>query len=246
MSHKPTLPPPLHLVELETVDSTNDYAKKMARNAYPTGVVVWAHEQTAGRGRQGNEWVSLSGNLFMSMIMRPKASTTQAGQLSLLTGVAVAKALESFVPTAHRVSLKWPNDIFIDGKKAGGILIETETQGQLRLPWAVIGIGLNVAAAPQDAISLRDIGVTSHEAGQVLELVSREVLLQLQQWEEEGFAPVREAWLSRAYKLGQTITARLPKETVTGVFEGLDEKGALLLTDADGRRQTINTGEVFA
>jgi BirA family biotin operon repressor/biotin-[acetyl-CoA-carboxylase] ligase len=246
MSYKPLLPPPLHLVELETVDSTNDYAKKLARNAYPTGVVVWAHEQTAGRGRQGNAWVSMPGNLFMSMIMRPKAPTAQVGQLSLLTGVAVANVLESIVPAENKVRLKWPNDVFIDGKKAAGVLIETETQGQLRLPWAVIGIGLNVAAAPKDAVSLHDIGVTSHEAGHVLELISREVLLLLSRWEEEGFAPVREAWLSRAYKLGQAITARLPKETVTGVFEGLDEKGALLITGADGRRQFISTGEVFA
>jgi BirA family biotin operon repressor/biotin-[acetyl-CoA-carboxylase] ligase len=246
MAYKPLLQPPLNLIELDTIDSTNDHAKKMARNAYPSGLVIWAHEQTAGRGRLGNEWISIPGNLFMSMIIRPRMNAVQAGQLSLLTGVAVANVLESFVPAGNNIRLKWPNDIFINGKKAGGILIETESQGQLRMPWAVIGIGLNITGAPENAISLHDVGVDSYEAGHVIEFLSREILHLVKHWEQEGFAPIREAWLHRAYKLGQTITARLPKETVTGVFEGLDETGALLLTSVDGRRQAINTGEVFA
>ncbi len=75
MPYKPILLPPLSLIELDTIDSTNDHAKKLAKNGYPSGVVVWAHEQTAGRGRQGNTWVSTPGNLFMSMILRPDAST---------------------------------------------------------------------------------------------------------------------------------------------------------------------------
>jgi len=245
MPYKPLLSPPLHLVELETIDSTNDHAKKMARNAYPTGVVVWAHEQTAGRGRQGNMWVSTPGNLFMSLILRPTVNAVQIGQLSLLTGLAVAKALESFVPAENSIRLKWPNDIFINGKKAAGILLETESQGSLRLPWVVIGVGVNITSAPENATSLRDMGITSHEAGHVLELVTKEILGLVAQWEKEGFAPIRSAWLDRAYKLGQNITARLPKETVAGIFEGLDETGALLLTTHDGRRHEINTGEVF-
>jgi BirA family biotin operon repressor/biotin-[acetyl-CoA-carboxylase] ligase len=245
MTYKPLLSPPLHLVELETTDSTNDHAKKMARNAYPSGVVVWAREQTAGRGRQGNTWVSTPGNLFMSLILRPTVNAVQVGQLSLLTGLAVARALESFVPAENAVRLKWPNDIFISGKKAAGILLETESQGSLRLPWVVIGVGVNITSAPENATSLHDIGITSHEAGHVLELAAKEILLLVAQWEKEGFAPIRSAWLDRAYKLGQTITARLPKETLSGIFEGLDETGALMITGIDGRRQTINTGEVF-
>ena len=246
MAYKPLLVPPLHLLELDLIDSTNDHAKKLARNAYPTGLVVWAHEQTAGRGRQGNSWVSIPGNLFMSMILRPRVNAVQVGQISLLTGVAVANVLASFVPAAHQISLKWPNDVYVNGKKIAGVLIETESQGQLRLPWVVIGIGVNITAAPEGAISLHDIGVDSYEAGHVLEFLSRELQLLVKLWEQEGFAPIRAAWLERAYRLGQTITARLPKETLTGVFEGLDDTGALLITGADGRRQSINTGEVFA
>lgn len=245
MSYKPLLTPPLSLIELPTVDSTNDYARKLARNGYPHGVVVWAHEQTAGKGRQGNTWVSQPGNLFMSMIVRPRVNFAQIGQLALLTGVALANVLESFMPVAVDIKLKWPNDLFINGKKAGGILVESESQGMLQVPWAVIGVGLDITSAPEGAISLRDVGVTSYEAAHVMEFLSREIVMLVKQWEKSGFGPLREEWVRRAYKLGQSITARLPKETLTGIFEGMDQHGALLLTTADGMRHQINAGEVI-
>ena len=246
MFYKPILPPPLSLIELESIGSTNDHARQLAKNGYPSGVVVWAHEQTAGRGRQGNSWVSSPGNLFMSMILRPHVNIAQIGQLGLLTGVALANVLESFMPIAVDIRLKWPNDLYLNGKKAGGILVETESQGMLGVPWAVVGIGLNITSAPEGAICLKDVGVKAYRAEHVLEFLAKEMLIVIKQWEKVGFEPIREAWLKRAYKLGETITARLPKETVTGVFEGLDKTGALLLTDADGRSHLINTGEVFA
>lgn len=246
MPYKPLLLPPLHLIELDVIDSTNDHARKLAKNAYPSGVVVWAHEQTAGRGRQGNTWVSTPGNLFMSMILRPRTNFAQIGQMSLLAGVALANVLASFTPMVADIRLKWPNDLYINNRKAAGILIETESQGAQQVPWAVIGIGVNITSAPEGATSLHDIGVESYEAGHVLEFLAGEIQMLVRQWERDGFEPIRQAWLHRAYKLGQTITARLPKETLVGVFEGLDHTGALLLTTTDGTRQVINTGEVFA
>jgi BirA family biotin operon repressor/biotin-[acetyl-CoA-carboxylase] ligase len=245
MGYKPLIEP-MYLVELESVASTNDHAKKLAKNGYPSGVIIWAHEQTAGRGRQGNTWVSLPGNLFMTIILRPNVNIAQIGQLSLLIGVALSNVLASFVPAANDIRLKWPNDIYINGKKAGGILIETESQGMLQVPWSVVGIGFNIVDAPEGAISLADVGVTTYEAGHMVEFLSKEINMLVKQWENKGFADIREAWLKRAYKLGEVITARLPKQTLTGVFEGLDKNGALLLTGTDGVRHVINAGEVFA
>lgn len=245
MAHKPVLPPPLSLVELETVGSTNDHAKKLARNGYPAGVVVWAHEQTAGRGRQGNSWESFTGNLYMSMIARPRVNVAQVGQLSLLVGVALANVLSTFVPASADLRLKWPNDIYINGKKIAGILIETESVGAQQLPYAIIGAGVNVTYSPDNAISLHELGLYSYEAGHVLEFLAAEIALLIKKWERDGFADIREAWLKRAYRLGETITARLPQETLSGIFEGLDKGGALLL-NVNGKTQVINTAEVFA
>src|SRR5437868_5688850 len=98
MPYKPNLTAPLSLVELASVGSTNDYAKELAKNGCSAGVVIRAHEQTNGRGRQGNSWISAPGNLFMSMVLRPKVNVAQVGQLALLTGVALATVLEKIAP----------------------------------------------------------------------------------------------------------------------------------------------------
>lgn len=244
MSYKPVLPPPMGLIELESIGSTNDHAKQLARNGYPSGAIVWAHEQTAGRGRQGNSWVSNRGNLFMTVLVRPKVGATRIGQLALLAGVALGEALAALAPAAD-IRLKWPNDVFIGGQKAAGILVETESQGAQHVPWAVVGIGVNVAHAPENATSLHAHGAAV-ETGQVLEAIAVSLQRLTALWEAEGFVPIRQKWLDRAWRLGERISARLPKETLSGIFEDLDETGALLLTLQNGERRVINTGEVFA
>lgn len=235
----------LNVVELDTVGSTNDHAKKLAQEGAASGTVVWAHEQTAGRGRQGNSWVSPVGNLYMSMILRPRTSGAHVGQLSFLSAVALANVLETILPETAKITLKWPNDLLINRKKAAGILLETESQGA-NPSWVVIGIGVNVASAPEKAVSLHDVGVKTCEPADVMEPLAREILSLAEQWEQDGFEPIRTAWLTRSCKPGEPLTARLPKETLTGTFSGLDHTGALLLTLADGRKRTITSGEVFA
>ena len=245
MLHTPILPPPLKLVELGTVGSTNDHAKNLAKNGYPAWTAVWAHEQTQGRGRQGNVWSSLPGNLFMSVLLRPKTSAARIGQLSFLCGVAVANVLESFLPAGNAVHLKWPNDVLLNGKKLAGILLETEHQGVQTTPWVVAGIGVNITDAPAGAVSLRHVGVTSYDAGHLLEFICTELYMLVKKWEKGGFQDIRQAWLSRAWKLGEPISARLPKETLTGTFEGLDQMGSLLLRMQDGSERMIVSGEVY-
>jgi BirA family biotin operon repressor/biotin-[acetyl-CoA-carboxylase] ligase len=231
----------MKIIELKKTDSTNDHAKQLAREGAASGTVVWAHEQTAGRGRQGNTWVSIPGNLFMSMIIRPQISAEHFGQLSFLSAVALANVLEKIIPALAQINLKWPNDLLINQKKAAGILIETEGKA----PWAVVGIGVNVSSAPPGAISLSDIGVKTHSAREILELLAQEMQVLVQAWEKTGFAPIRAAWLERAYKHGEEITARLPKETLKGIFKGIDPAGALQLQMTNGIVKTINSAEVF-
>lgn len=231
----------MNIVELETTDSTNNVAKELAQNGAASGTIVWAHAQTAGRGRQGNQWVSIPGNLFMSMILRPKASVENIGQISFLTAIALAMTLEKIISSDAEVHVKWPNDILINQKKASGILIETEGH----LSWLVIGIGVNITNAPEGATCLYEAGIKTHTARQILELLDAQINTLVQQWEKDGFAPIRAAWLKRAYKLGESITARLPKETLVGVFDGIDHSGALLLKMPDATIKNINSGEVF-
>lgn len=229
----------MNIIELETVGSTNDHARQIARAGAAAGTVVWAHEQTSGRGRQGHHWVSLSGNLFMSLILRPKTAPADIGQLSFLSAVALANALEEILPATVRIHLKWPNDLLLNGKKAAGILIETEGD------FAIVGIGVNITGAPKGATFLKALGAEKVEAGRLLEGVAGEVDRLAGLWEKEGFQDIREAWLARAYKLGEEITARLPQQTLTGIFKGLDKSGALQLQMPDGTLKIVSSGEIF-
>lgn len=246
MAYQPKLPENIGLVELAAVGSTNDHAKQLARNGYPAGTVVWAHEQTAGRGRQGNSWTSYPGNLYMSMIFRPDVNASQAGQLSFMASLALAEVLQKWLPDSADVRLKWPNDLLLNGKKAAGILLETEAKGVQPVPWIVVGIGVNVQGAPEGAVSLLDFGVDEVEAGQVLEKLAQKLFTLQGIWKGKGFAPIRDEWLKYAHNIGGKINVRLPKEELQGRFLGIDPGGALELELEDGTRRSIASGEVYA
>jgi BirA family biotin operon repressor/biotin-[acetyl-CoA-carboxylase] ligase len=246
MAYKPQLPENIGLVELAAVGSTNDHARQLARNGYPAGTVVWAHDQTAGRGRQGNSWTSYAGNLYMSMIFRPDVNASLAGQFSFLAALALAETLQEWLPHSTGIALKWPNDVLLNGKKAAGILLETEAQGLRPVPWIVVGMGVNVRGAPEGAVSFLDFGIDDIEAGQVLEKLAARLMALQGVWQKNGFAPIREGWLKYAHNIGGSINVRLPKETLKGMFLGIDESGALELELEDGTRRTIASGEVYA
>lgn len=246
MPYKPQLPKPLSLIELDSVGSTNDHAKKLARNGYPHGTVVWAHQQTAGRGRQGNTWTSLPGNLFMTMILRPEKNAAVTGQMSFVSAVALAETLKEWVPPSVQVALKWPNDLLLSGKKAAGILLESDISGVHDVGWMIIGIGVNITEAPEDAACLKDFGVAGLDAGLVLEKLAKRLKTLYEIWRKTGFDLIRREWMSYAHNVGATINVRLPKETISGKFLGIDTSGALQLEMQDGSRKDISSGEVFS
>lgn len=225
---------PLHF--FSTIDSTNTYAVRLARDGAPEGTVVIADEQTGGKGRLGRTWVSPPGmNLYLSLILRPPASTGEAPQVNLLAAVAVADAISEMGGFAP--SIKWPNDVLVEGKKVCGILAEMQTESGA-LQSLVLGVGVNVnaplSAFPPElhdkASSLLLIG------GRVLDRVvfTAALLTHLEKWYvlwvEKGFPALRPAWEQYAAGLiGKPITVAAPEGTVAGTVLGLDTDGALLL-----------------
>lgn len=232
---------------LESTGSTNDDAKALARAGAAEGTVVHALRQTSGRGRQGNHWMSEPGNLYMSMILRPQVSAAESGQLSFLAAEALAETVQGLLPPSADIALKWPNDVLINGRKSAGILLEAESAAQAAGPeWLVLGMGLNLAHAPDGAISLRDAGAGTVDVAQARDLLTGSVLSLYRRWQREGFAVIRSAWLARAAHLGKTIRVRLPGEEFMAVFDGIDAQGALEVTMENGTRRVIASGEVFA
>lgn len=231
-----------HITAFDTIGSTSDEARMRARDGAPHGTVIRADEQTGGRGRRGNTWTSPKGNLYLSVVLRPGVAAAQAGQLSFVAATALADAVALVAPGAD-VALKWPNDLLLDGKKAAGILLETETTDN-RIDWVVLGMGVNIAQAPEYAAKLNDAS-GDVDPDTMMDAVLAALQNRYAQWRADGFAQIRADWLSRAAGLGGRITVRLPDSELEGVFAGLEDDGTLLLEQDGGAQRRIASGEVF-
>lgn len=250
MSPRLRLPDRFQLTELETVGSTNDEAKRLATTASaPDGTVVWAHEQTAGKGRRERYWHSKPGNLYSSVLLRPNISAEHAGQIGFLTCLAVYDAIERYIGGRADIHVKWPNDVLLNGKKISGILIEAASLPDAKLDWLVIGCGINLTHYPDDtnypATSIQEECGAGPAVAEMLELYIQALSSWLDTWQSTGFASVRQAWLNHAQGLGEKIRVQLDSETLEGIFSKMDENGALILDTSTGLR-TITTGDVYA
>ena len=249
-AHAPELPSPYQLVQLGGVDSTNFEARRRAENGAPDSTVIWATSQSAGRGRRGRQWSSPKGGLYFSILIRPEYPAATVMQLGFIMANAIAGAVSSALP-GTAVQTKWPNDVMVGGKKISGILLESESTGDNRVSWVIIGVGINIETHPDKINSELEATSIAAEGGdalieKMLSTIMGRFDAGFNEWQELGFAPVRGAWLERAYGLGKKIIVRLPNETIPGTFKQLDESGALVLAvDGEQEDRIITAGDVF-
>lgn len=228
-----------------------DEARRLAETeAAEDGTLVWAREQQGGRGRQGREWASPRGNLYLSLVLRPDCEAAEAAELGFLAAVAMAEAIGSVSPPVE-VTFKWPNDVLLHDRKVAGILLESRSAAGGGLEYLILGCGVNVAHFPRDtaypATSMHFEGVPKEVTEvELLAAFSRHFLSWVNRWLDQGFAPVRKAWLRHAASLGERIEVRLPKETLSGIFRDIDAQGYLLLELDDGQVRRVSSGDVFA
>lgn len=221
--------------------STSDVILAAARDGAAQGFAVQALRQTAGRGTRGRPWQGPSGNLALSVLLRPPGPARLAGQWSLLAAVALAEALAPDIPARARLRLKWPNDLLLDGGKLSGILVDTELRPDGMLDWLVIGCGANLVAAPdvpgRRTACLARPGLPPPDA----RAVGARLLARLGHWRavllDHGFAPVRAAWLARSVGLGAPLDVTLGEQVFAGAFAGISDDGQLILRLADGERR---------
>jgi BirA family biotin operon repressor/biotin-[acetyl-CoA-carboxylase] ligase len=241
------LRPPLRLLAFDSIDSTNEEAGRRAAQGAPEGLGVVAETQLAGRGRRGRTWESPRGNFYGSLLLRPACAPSKAANLGFAAALAIADALDPLLPEAVALRFKWPNDVLLDGKKAAGILLESRLTGDA-LEWVVIGTGVNVASFPKrsefPATSLLAAGCGKVPVRAVMERYFDAIRVWYGVWRDDGFAPIRAAWLARAAGLNAALEVRLAKERIRGRFLELDSEGALILETGAGRR-TITAGDVF-
>ncbi len=247
---QPNLPAGYQLERVSSLPSTSDACVEQARAGAPDGLAILADSQTAGRGSRGRAWACPPGNLYLSVLLRPRnaAEEAGAGQWALLAGVALIEALAEFAAEANGLRLKWPNDVLSDGAKLAGILVDAAMTASGAADWLVIGVGANLASAP--VIEGRRIAVlvTPDGAAPMPLAVTEVFLARIEAWRNvlarDGFGPIRDAWLQRAHPLGTPVTIKDAMRSRTGVFAGLSAQGELLLSDGDAVH-TISTGDVL-
>lgn len=236
------------LKQFDTIDSTNEEARRLAQAGERGPLWISAGEQTAGRGRRGRQWVSPRGNLSATLLLDPAKPAGECAQLSFVAALAASDTVFALAP-GHSINVKWPNDVLAEGRKIAGILLESASSGGGAPGWLVIGIGINLAAHPPDtefpATSVPALGVTPPLPEDALRHLAAAFAKWYEVWRADGFAPIRDAWLARAAGLGTRIRARLQNGELVGVFEGIDMSGALLLRETQDRVRAIAAGEVF-
>jgi BirA family biotin operon repressor/biotin-[acetyl-CoA-carboxylase] ligase len=220
-----------------SLPSTSALLVQLARGGEPEGLAVVADRQTAGRGSRGRTWESPPGALCLSALLRPSDPAAAAGHWALLAALALHDALAPHAP-AGALSLKWPNDVLLAGRKLGGILLDAAS-GAAGLDWLVIGFGANLGSGPEGAGAL---------GGAPPGDVAAAVLEELDHWRRvravEGSGAIRAAWLARAHAPGTKLRVRAGGAEVGGAFDGLADDGALLLR-AGGRVRAFATGDVL-
>lgn len=238
-------------IVIDEIDSTNAEALRLAPTlTRPTWIL--AHRQTAAHGRRGRPWAAMAGNFFATLAMRPEGTAERVAMRSFVAALALYDALATATGRPEVFALKWPNDVLLSGGKVAGILLESVSTG--RAPaWLAIGFGVNLASAPGvtevEPEAARPVSVLSETGAGVTPEEFLDLLAPaFARWEDQmatfGFAPIRNAWLARAARRGETVTARTTTETHQGRFETLDDSGALVLQTERGRL-AIPAAEVY-
>lgn len=225
---------------LDEVDSTMAEAARRAGTLdRPTWIL--AYRQKAGKGRQGRAWLSPAGNLSATLVCRPGCTAQEAALRSFTAANALLETLALYVER-DALSLKWPNDVLLNGGKVAGILLESAGSGHF-IDWLSVGVGVNLRTAPTDLpemdfrpVALAEQGGEEVDPETFLTVLADNYATQEEKLLRLGFRRIREDWLSHAARLGEVIAARTPREVIEGVFDTIDEEGNLVLITAKGPR----------
>ncbi|TNC73749.1 biotin--[acetyl-CoA-carboxylase] ligase [Rubellimicrobium roseum] len=236
------------LVVLDEVDSTMAEARRRAP-ALDRPTWIMARRQSNAKGRRGRTWLGGDGNLAATLVYKPWCTPAQAANRSFMVANALFESLALYIDRSA-LSLKWPNDVLLNGGKVAGILLESASSTGPLVDWLSIGIGVNLSKAPHD---LRTEFAPVSLAGEGGEVVAPEEFLhvlaghfatqelKLGTW---GFPRIREDWLANAARLGEIVTARTATREITGVFETVDQAGNLILR-VEGREVLIPAADVY-
>ncbi|SHN19301.1 biotin--[acetyl-CoA-carboxylase] ligase [Gracilibacillus kekensis] len=234
----------------EKIDSTQDVAHRLARKGAEHGTIIIADRQLSGRGRMERQWISDdSGGIWLSMILRPPIPPHQASQMTLFVAVTLVEALER--ATGLSIQIKWPNDLFINGKKITGIL--TEMQAELEaIQYLIIGFGINVNQNidhfPEEirdlVTSLQIVSGKEWNRTNLVQTILQEFEEAYQNYIDNGFELVKKKWIAHAYKLHEKIWIKTTQASFYATVQGISNEGALIVRNENGEEKLIYSAEI--
>lgn len=234
----------------QSTDSTNDVVQHLASGTTEEGAVVFAEEQTKGRGRLGRHWISpKSKGLWFSILLRPKTHPESAPRLTIMAAVALVEAIEN--QTGIEAEIKWPNDILIGGKKVAGILVELMAETD-RIRCGILGIGIDVnlrrSQFPADlrdlATSLREVSGAPVDRPALAAAILKTLDRYYSRLEISDFGPIARKWEDRCSTLGREVSIQVGSRIVEGTAETIDEFGALMVRTRFGQVERVTGGDV--
>ena len=229
----------------DEVGSTMDVAHDVAAAGAAEGALVWAEQQTDGRGRAGREWVSPLGGIYLSLILRPKRSVAELAQLALIAGLGVAEAVGELA--ACSPVIRWPNDILIEDRKLAGILCEAKTD-KAGGRYAVLGLGLNATTEasdlPDQATSLSRLMHPAPDRLRVAATILAHIDSAYRRWANGGLAAIHADLIRRTGWFGRLIHITTPSDSFQGQAVNLDEAGRLLVRLDSGVVRAVDMGDV--
>lgn len=209
----------------------------------PDGYWLVADRQTAGKGRQGRTWLDAQGNFMGSTVVQLHPHEPSPATLSFVAALAVYETVIPLIANPQALQLKWPNDVLLDRAKFCGLLLEREGNA------VVIGIGVNLAAAPEvegRIVSALSANSPAPSRDLFMRALADQMRVELQRWREFGAEPIMRRWRAAAHSVGTPLKVHQSDgEPVSGAFAGLDDSGALILRLPDGSTSVIHAGDVF-
>ena len=249
----------MKFIHFDSIDSTNAEAARLAQkdefSTQQSPIWISADCQHAGKGRRGREWVSTAGNLLCTCLIKTDGDVPLDARLSFVAALAVAETLDHYIDPSL-ITIKWPNDVLVEGKKISGVLLESgKNRGQ---NWVSVGIGINLITDPElenypTTHMLAHMKTHDLEGAEPLFSGARPMIAVLaaafQTWQniydQKGFEPIRRAWLVRAHGIGEPVRAVLPHKTITGTALGLDIDGGFEIQTPQDGVVKIHAGDVF-
>ncbi|MDD4202490.1 MAG: biotin--[acetyl-CoA-carboxylase] ligase [Candidatus Omnitrophica bacterium] len=232
-----------NIVSFLHVESTNDTAYSMAEKNAKEGTVVIAQKQSKGKGRLGRKWLSDKGGIYLSCILRPDKRPDQVQEFTLFTALSVVDAIKQ--TTGVQADIKWPNDIFIDGKKVCGVLTEMKAQPD-KIDFIVVGIGINVNNDVHLDTSVSLKGKTGKKICAID--LTRNLLCNIEReyeiFTKKGFKDIREKIKKVSYTIGKHVQVDMYGKTYKGKAVDIDPQGALVIKMKNGKRQKVISGDV--